>query len=440
MRNRVLLIGGNFYPEPIGIGKYNGEMMDWLAQNDYECTVVTTFPYYPYWKVQQPYCKKSFWYKKEIKYIKPFYEKSINIYRCPQYIPDNPTGAKRMLLGLSFFITSFLVIIKLLFGKKHNYVISVVPSFETGLLAILYKYIRGGKFFYHIQDLQIDAARDLQMIKSSALISFLFTIEKFILKQADSISSVSTGMIEKIKTKCNKSIYFFPNWVDPCIIYPIAEKDALKEEFNFKPSDKIVLYSGAVGEKQGLENILLVAESFIHNPHVKFVICGAGPYLKKIEELIISLRLQNVVLLPTQPADKLNHFLNMADIHLVIQKATASDLVMPSKLTTILAIGGVAIVTAVPDSSLYNLIKLHNMGLVARPEDVASLSEVMTTAILNDNKAISQNAYDYSRQYFSIEKIIGKYSHHMNEVELPELSISESFSIQSAPQMAPVES
>jgi colanic acid biosynthesis glycosyl transferase WcaI len=415
MQKRVLLIGGNFYPEPIGIGKYNGEMIHWLAQNGYDCTVITSFPYYPQWKIQHPYLKKSLWYKKEEKYYKPFYDKSISIYRCPLYVPNMPTGSKRILNGLTFFLTSLLVIIKLLFEPKFDYVITVVPSFETGLLAILYKSIKGGKFLYHIQDLQIDAARDLKIIRSKWLIKFLFKIEKYILKKADVVSSVSAGMMEKVKVKCNKNIEFFPNWVDNSVIYPIPDKAILKEEFGFAETDKIIMYSGAIGEKQGLENILYTAKSFIKQTEIKFIICGAGPYLKKLESLKNELGLENVVFMPTQSLDHLNHFLNMADIHLVIQKADASDLVMPSKLTNILAVGGIPVITALPNTSLHQLVTDHDLGFLAIPEDVDSLVSVIRKAIEYDNTLISLNSLEYARTHFSLNNIITKYSQHLDQ-------------------------
>jgi colanic acid biosynthesis glycosyl transferase WcaI len=437
MQRRVLLIGGNFFPEPIGIGKYNGEMMEWLALNGYDCTVVTSFPYYPQWKVQQPYVKKSNWYRKEVKYYKPFYEKSISIYRCPQYVPGKPTGPKRMLNGFTFFASSLVIIFKLMFDRKFDYVISVVPSFETGLLAILYKGIRGGKFLYHIQDLQIDAARDLNIIKSKPLINFLFKIEKYILRKADVVSSVSAGMMDKVKVKCDKNVQFFPNWVDSKVIFPIAGKEGLKAEFSFKRTDKIVLYSGAIGEKQGLENILYAAQSFLKNDHLKFVICGSGPYLKHLMELKEKLNVSNVVFMATQPIEKLNHLLNMADLHLIIQKTNATDLVMPSKLTNILAIGGISVVTAMPNSSLYKLVAEHNLGLVATPENVEALVTLIKEAVEHNHPEISFNALQYAKQHFSISNIISKYSYHMEQV--PETNLVESMELRINNQFTPIE-
>ena len=67
MSKRILLIGGNFSPELTGIGKYNGEMIDLLATKGFDCGVVTSFPYYPQWKVDNQYLKSSAWFKKEVK-------------------------------------------------------------------------------------------------------------------------------------------------------------------------------------------------------------------------------------------------------------------------------------------------------------------------------------------------------------------------------------
>jgi len=62
--------------------------------------------------------------------------------------------------------------------------------------------------------------------------------------------------------------------------------------------------------------------------------------------------LANIIFLPLQPLERLPAMLSAADTHLVIQKTGAADLVMPSKLTNILAVGGVAVATAEAGSEL----------------------------------------------------------------------------------------
>ena len=48
---KLLFYGINFAPELAGIGKYTGEMAQWLAQAGHEVRVITAPPYYPAWKV-----------------------------------------------------------------------------------------------------------------------------------------------------------------------------------------------------------------------------------------------------------------------------------------------------------------------------------------------------------------------------------------------------
>ncbi len=408
MKKRVLLISGNYFPEPTGIGKYNKEMTDWMADNGFDCTVISTYPYYPYWKVQEPYTKKHLWYSKEI--LKTAKGSEVTVYRCPHYVPKKPTGIRRIALDFSFSLSVFFQILRLLGREKFDIVITVVPPMPLGILSVLYKKIRGAKFLYHIQDLQIEAARDLQLIKSENAIKALFRIEKFIINNADTVSSISKGMINKIQEKTkDKEIVFFPNWADLTFFYPMDNKSELKQEFGFDPDDIVILYSGSIGEKQGLESILTAAEAFQDDSKVKFLICGSGPYKQKLHEIADAKQLQNVVFFPLQPLEKFNRFLNMADAHLVIQKANASDLVMPSKLTTILAVGGLAVITANHDSSLYSMVSEYGIGILAEAETDEALIKAIFVAIRNTNNRIKENARCYAEDYLSIDKVMHRY-------------------------------
>lgn len=396
-----MLIGGNYAPEPTGIGKFNGEMMNWLANNGYDCTVITSYPYYPQWEVQKPYDRIKSWYRKE--------EASggrLKIYRCPQYVPAKPSGKKRIMLDFTFAVSAFFKLLQLLPRKKYDLVISVVPAFHLGLLALLYKKLRKAKFLYHIQDLQIEAARDLQMIRSGKVINMMLGLERFILQKADFVSSISGGMMRRIAEKVDKEISFFPNWVDVEQFHPLEHREELKSSYGFSPQDKVVLYSGAIGEKQGLEAILHAAAEL---KDIKFVVCGSGPYKEKLVALANDMALKNVVFLPLQPLEEFNRFLNMADVHLIIQKASASDLVMPSKLTTVLAVGGLALITANPGSSLYELVKEQNMGLLVRAEDQQALTEGIRQAAQGNMTELRNNARAYAVEHLSISRVMARF-------------------------------
>jgi len=407
-KNRILLIIGNYFPEPTGIGRYNNEMTDWLADSGFDCTVITTYPYYPHWKVQPPYQKSNWWYKKEIK--KTDKGNKITVYRCPHYIPTSITGKTRIISDISFFIAAFFKLLVLFFGKKFDYVMNVTPPLAPGVLAVIYKRLRKARFIYHIQDLQADAARELHIIRSNILMRYILMLENKIIWQADVVSTVSQGMADKLKEKTKRQVIVFPNWTDTTTFYPIESKNLLKEMFGFKASDKIILYSGAIGEKQGLELMLHIASHFDAVSHYKFVICGTGPYKEKLEQTAKQQKLGNIFFMPLQPEEDLNRFLNMADLHLIMQKAGITDLMMPSKLTNILAVGGVALVTANGNSALYNMVKNNGIALSAKPENEQNILDKIETGLTDDQANIRINARAYAEENLSLEKVLSDYT------------------------------
>jgi len=398
-KKRILIIGINCWPELTGIGKYTGEMIDWLARHDYEVTAVTAFPYYPQWKVQQPYTGKM--YKKEI-----LQGGKVTIYRCPMYVPSKPSGMKRMIHEASFFISAFFVVLRLLFKEKHDVVFSMAPPFHLGLLAMFYRLFKKAKIVYHIQDLQIDAAKELKMLKPTWIFSILFGLERFILNRVDIVSTISEGMRRKVKAKTGGEVMLFPNWVDVSGCFPVADRHRLKPNWGFLPSDKLVVYSGSIGEKQGLDSVLRIAAELRSSLDIKFIICGSGPFKPKLEEMAKEMELDNVHFLPLQPNEVFNDFLNIGDVHLVLQKADASDLVMPSKLTSILAVGGLALVTANPGTSLYEVVSENDMGVVIAPEDEELLKEAIVYCCGNGFVLQRANARAYATDFLNKDSVL----------------------------------
>ena len=405
----ILLIGYNFWPEPTGIGKYSGEMIEWLAEKGARCSVITTYPYYPHWKVQEPYRSKRFFYSKEKKKIG---QGSVRILRCPVYIPKNPTGIKRMIQDATFFLSATAAAKYLAFtSSKYDYTIAVAPSFFVGFPALVYRLLRKNKILYHIQDLQIEAAEQLGMIKSPFLLSTLYRLEKYILKKVNGASSISQAIVHKVEAKTQTQVHLLPNWSDTDFFYPLDDQKELKRKFGFDPQKQVVLYSGAVGKKQGLEMILDAAES-LEDRSIQFVICGSGPYSDVLKQNAQKRSLRNLTFLPLQPIEKFNDFLNMADLHLVIQKSGASDLLLPSKLTNILSVGGLALITASPNTSLYELNQNHNLAIVVQPENQKAFEKGIETAFENaeDQAERRKNARRYAETYLHKNSIMNSIS------------------------------
>jgi colanic acid biosynthesis glycosyl transferase WcaI len=204
-------------------------------------------------------------------------------------------------------------------------------------------------------------------------------------------------------------VVLFPNWTDVNSFFPIADKTSLKRKFSYQPTDRIILYSGAIGEKQGLDSIIKIADELRELKDVKFIICGSGPYKKDLQALADDRKLENLEFMPLQSFDAFNDFLNLADIHLVIQKAGATDLVMPSKLTTILAVGGLAIITANEGTGLHSLVQDNNIGVLTATENHNALKDCIVRVLNSDLRYINANARRYAVERLSTEKILSSY-------------------------------
>ena len=189
---RILIYGINFAPELTGIGKYSGEMSAWLAANGHTVHVITATPFYPLWKAQSGYSNR--WWRRENM-------AGVRITRCPLYIPAKVTSAKRILHEFSFVAATFPVWVKRLFQKKYDVVICVAPPFHLGFLALVYARLKGAKLVQHIQDLQVDAAKDLGMLRNQRFLNIMFGAEKFILKRSTAVGTISPGMQKKIESK-----------------------------------------------------------------------------------------------------------------------------------------------------------------------------------------------------------------------------------------------
>ena len=378
----------------------------WLAKQGHEVRVITAMPYYPEWAVHDRYKGKG-WFTEVME--------GVTVSRCPFYVPKRVTTLKRILHELSFVLSSLPYWLGIMVSKPYDVVVCVSPPFQVGLLPTLYSILRNVPLWYHLQDLQVDMAKELGMIKNHRFLEALFSIEKFILKHCSVVSTISEGMVRKVGEKrvLQFPCLLFPNWVDDQRIRPLSVEASLRDAFGLSKQDTVILYSGSLGEKQGLELIIEAAKHYADRPEIQFLICGSGGGKARLELLVSTYQLTNVRFYPLQPYDKLSALLATADIHLVLQKKSASDLVLPSKLTSILAAGGCALVSAVPGTTLYDVIAENRMGLLIEPESVKALTGSIDQALQTDLSVYKRNARRYAQQYLSKEPILHQFEEEL---------------------------
>lgn len=399
---RVLLYSISYSPEVAGSGRFNGELSAWLAEEGHKVDVITAHPYYPEWKIRAEY-KNRYWFSEK--------KGNLTVYRTPLYVPSKVTGITRILHELSFVINSLIYWIRLSFNK-YDVLIGVCPPLQIGLLPYIFGKIKRVPFIFHVQDLQVDAAKNLGLIKNKHLLDILEKIEGFLLRNATKVSSISEGMRRNIigKGVSPDNYVMLENWVDISAFQPISVENSLKSELGFKVEDKIALYAGNIGEKQGLEVLVDAANILKEEKHIKIVVFGEGAARDRLMKLAEKLKLSNLLFFPIRPYEEMPKVLAMADVHLVVQKRAASDLVMPSKLVGILASGGASIVSADKNTSLSDIIINNKLGWVVDPENGISLARTISNALISkDLKTFKLNARRYSEEHLSQNFILPRF-------------------------------
>ena len=111
-------------------------------------------------------------------------------------------------------------------------------------------------------------------------------------------------------------------------------------------------------------------------PEIQFVFCGNGAGRADLMDRCAGL--SNVRFLDLQPLERLSDWLGLADVHLLPQRADAADLVMPSKLTGMLASGRAVLATALPNTELCRVVTQDAAcGLVVPPENPAAMADAL---------------------------------------------------------------
>jgi len=415
---RILVYGLNYTPELTGIGKYTGEMAAWLAQRGHDVRVVTAPPYYPAWRIRDDY--RGALYRTERIAGQPV------VYRTPLYVPERPTGLKRMAHLCSFMLGSIPVMLREMF-RRPQLVFTVEPTFFGAPLALFVAKTAGAACWLHVQDFEVDAAFDLGLLPAEGPVHDLaLRLENYFTLAFDRVSSISIKMVERACAKgvAAERAVLFPNWVDIDAIHPLdpaaISQNSIRRELSAHVPDienKIVLlYSGNMGAKQGLELLAPLAEAFApggmhYDPRVHFIFCGDGAFRPQLEALVA--HFPNVTLLPLQPLGRLNDLLNAADIHLLPQRAGAADLVMPSRLTGMLASGRPVIATADPATQV--ALVVEGRGLVVPAEDSAALHAAVSRLVDDEEQRLSlgRAARDYAVECLGKQQVLERFEFNL---------------------------
>ncbi|EKE74342.1 WcaI family glycosyltransferase [Celeribacter baekdonensis] len=397
---KIQILGLNYAPEKIGIAVYSTGLADEFSARGHDVVVVCAHPYYPQWKLGEGW--------PQFRYRTIMTDSGAKVIHCPLYVPQIPTAKSRMIHYASFALTALPRLLGDAVRKRPDVVFVVAPSLVSAISGWATARLTGAKLWLHVQDFEVEAAFATGAIGSeSRLGRMALAFERWMLGRFDIISSISQPMLDKLHEKGvpQAKIYELRNWANLSRVTVVEGVSPMREELGIT-TKYVAYYSGNVAAKQGLEIIPAAARLLQHRDDLTFVICGEGSFLSTLKDAAEGLN--NIQFLPLQPLEKLSDALGMADVHLLPQIAGVAELVLPSKLTNMLASGRPVIATAGPDTALAQ--ELKGSGIVTPPGDVAAFASTIE-ALLDDSEqraAFGKQARLSANANWDMDRIICK--------------------------------
>lgn len=355
----VLFVSRYFWPELIGSAPFSTDIAEWLTRHGRATTVVSGLPHYPESAVFPAY-RDGHCHREVIG--------GTMVERLRVGAPRASSAASRIFNEVEFMLRG---LVALATGRiaRHPMVLALCPSILSVALGVAARR-RGGVCVAIVHDIQSGLAEKLGMVGGGGMVRVMRTCERAILNRTDLVIVLSSEMKDQLhRIGVSVPIEVIPLWVDTDLIKPLEPVS--------RPAVK-VLYSGNLGRKQGLGQIVALAERLAtYRPDIEIILRGNGSQGPEISAEIARRQLDNIRLTQLQPHEALATALAVGDIHLVPQNPEAATFAVPSKVFNIMAAGRPFVATALPGSVLWQLQRDSGAFLCVPPDEPPTFAEAV---------------------------------------------------------------
>jgi len=269
---KLQIISNLFSPDELAGASLFTDLAVYLRDAGHDVRVTTTFSYYPAWKLKS---------EDEGIRIREEEFQGIPVRRISMHVPQRPTGKGRMWSDLSFFWSL------LRHGRFDNWrpdaVLTALPMLSQCLAQRFLYGFRGIPRLIIVQDFVVEAALELGILKIPGAAGVLHAIQRWALRSAKTLTTISPVMLEKLKFQIgsDRRLMLIPNWIHQSLQVEIDKQVA-----NEIPRKSLRLfYAGNLGVKQGLPDFLTQFKS-ARIPDIGWHvdIFGGGGEVAKIKE------------------------------------------------------------------------------------------------------------------------------------------------------------
>lgn len=284
-----------------------------------------------------------------------------------------------------------------------------------GVVVGLAKKVSGKKVIYNLQDIFPDSLVTSGICgENSFLMKIGHAMENFTYRNADHIITITDDMKANIMKKGvpEDKISVVRNWIDTDKVKHISREDNLLfDELKLPRDGFYVVYAGNLGKVQGVDVILKTASLMKNNRDIKFVIFGNGSEEDNLKKIVRDKHLDNVLMFPLQPIERVSDVYSMADISIISCTPGTGGSGMPSKTWTIMAAGIPIIASFDMPSEMERTIEEAECGFCTRAGDENELTEKIIRVFGDSRlkKCLGQNARRYAEKNVSKAEAVEKY-------------------------------
>ncbi|WP_424215389.1 glycosyltransferase family 4 protein [Streptomyces sp. BI20] len=354
------MVSTNYAPEHAGIGPYATQIAEHWAKSGHETHVLAGMPHYPSWSLEPEY--KGALRRTERR-------AGVLVHRRAHTVPDRQTAVKRALFEGSILLHGAVAPPRM---NRPDAILAQMPSLAGGITAARLAARWKVPFVPVVQDLMGAAAEQSGIAGGDKAAVLAGKAEAYALTRATLVGVIHETFVDRVVRMGvdEKRIRLVPNWSH--VPAPTQPRGETRHHLGWAPDQTVVLHSGNMGLKQGLDVLVHAARL---DPKVRFVLMGDGSQRAALASL--SADVPNLEIIPPVADGDFPNVLAAADVLAVTQHAAVLDMSVPSKLTSYFAAGRPVVASVAAEGGTAQEVTRSGAGVLVAPEDPGALLDAV---------------------------------------------------------------
>lgn len=276
-----------------------------------------------------------------------------------------------------------------------------------GILMKLLRIKRKQPFIFEVRDLWPELPREMKTINNKVVLSLLGTLERFAYKYADYGVGLAPGICQGLSrygTLDADKVTLIPNCCDIEFFKHKVEPTGNEALNQLLANNKVIIFTGAHGEANGLEAVLNVAKYLqkLGRSDIKFAFIGDGKKKPELINTCMTNSIENCYFFDPLPKTSLRYVLKYAALGLMVLKNVEAFYygTSPNKFFDYIA-SSLPVVNNYP-GWVADLITESECGKTCRPDDIEAFARAILDIVdLSEEqyKCMSDNAFSLATTF-----------------------------------------